>query len=326
MKYKIEVAIAKMKLLGNEIVESTYIGWSKPCTIIFKDGSMSSDYSPYEVNTVKYRSVPKQKIGRHTFETADAKMKMLGNKIVESTYKGWNKPCTIIFSDGSESSNASPYKVNARNHKSKIREKVGKHTFKSANTKMEVLGNKIVESTYKGWCSPCTIIFNNGEECSYYEPRKIYERKYRSPPRRRIKEHTFETANEKVKELGGRILEGTFTGWEKPCSIIRDDGTESNTSPKKFVMTKKIEPKPKGKVGYTIKDANAEMQLLGNKLLKARIMGGATPAQLFSVMEQNRLYIHRVWLRQRKSHLNHREKVTCIHHLKSKCSYDVARQ
>ena len=57
--------------------------------------------------------------GEHTFESANAKMQELGNRIVESTFNGWGKPCTIIFADGTESTKHSPYEVDYRGLKSK---------------------------------------------------------------------------------------------------------------------------------------------------------------------------------------------------------------
>ena len=119
-----------MGLLGNSIVESTFKGWDKPCTIIFADGTESTEHTPYEVCRIGYKSKPMPR-GRipFTFESANAKMQELENRIVECTFKGWQEPCTIIFADGTESTEHTPYEVDQFGYTSKpgIRE----HTFEN---------------------------------------------------------------------------------------------------------------------------------------------------------------------------------------------------
>ena len=47
-----------MNSLGNSIVESTFISWTKPCTIIFSDKTESNEHSPREVHSSLYKSKP----------------------------------------------------------------------------------------------------------------------------------------------------------------------------------------------------------------------------------------------------------------------------
>ena len=62
----------------------------------------------------------------HTFESANAKIKVLGNRIIKSTFKGWSKPCTIIFLDKTVSEEHSPRRVYGKGYKSKPREHIGR--------------------------------------------------------------------------------------------------------------------------------------------------------------------------------------------------------
>ena len=179
--FTLEYAKAKMKLLGNKIVESTFNGWSKPCTIIFSDGTKSK-HSPSNVSRLGWTK-PNSKLRMHTFESANDRMMELGNKIVESTYKGWGEPCTIIFKNGSKSTKHPPREVYSRSRKSKPRNVLLlEHTFESANDRMLELGNKIVESTYKRWQEPCTIIFSDNSVSNKHKPCQIYIRRHKSKP------------------------------------------------------------------------------------------------------------------------------------------------
>ena len=177
-KHTIEIANARMKALGNKIVESTFKGWNKPCTIIFKDGSKSTKHTPHDVEKLGWKSKPR--IGKHTFETANARMKALGNKIVESTFKSWNEPCTIIFSDGSKSTKHSPREVERQGWKSKPQ--LGEYTFEDANARMKLLENRIVKSTFNGWAEPCTIIFKNGSKSTKHSPREVDRNGWKAKP------------------------------------------------------------------------------------------------------------------------------------------------
>ena len=113
----LNLLMLKMQELENRIVECTFKGWQEPCTIIFADGTESTEHTPYEVDQFGYTSKPG--IREHTFETANAAMNSLGNSIVESTFISWTKPCTIIFSDKTESNEHSPREVHSSLYKSK---------------------------------------------------------------------------------------------------------------------------------------------------------------------------------------------------------------
>ena len=224
-EHTFETANAKMKLLGNRIIESTYKDWQEPCTIIFSDGTESTKHKPSDVDYNGYTSKPSRD---HTFETANARMKLLGNSIVESTFKGWDEPCTIIFSDGNESTEHTPHGVDSRGLTSKPNPR-GQipHTFETANAKMKLLGNRIIESTYKDWQEPCTIIFSDGTESTKHSPYAVDFSKWKTKPR--LDKHTFESANAAMKALGNRIVKSTYISWDKPCTIIFKYGGKSTS-------------------------------------------------------------------------------------------------
>ena len=268
-----EYANAKMQELGNSIVESTFKSWSKPCTIIFMDGSKSTKHQPCIVDRDKLKSKPKTKLLKHTFESANAKMQKLGNRIVKSTYDGWQKPCTIIFDDGSKSTEHSPFDADSRGMKSKPR--VGEYTFESASEAMKELGNKIVESTWDTWGKPCTIIFSDGTVSDKHIPWVVYTNKYKTKPGKRGRvPHTFESASEELKHQG-KIVKGTFKGWEKLCKFTFIDGTTSSKHTPRQIHNKNYKTKPRkvGGLSHTFESANNEVGKFGNKIVESTFKG-----------------------------------------------------
>ena len=241
---------AKMRSLGNIIVESTFNGWGNPCTIITQDGTILTEYSPYYVYSHGYKSKPGHKHGKHPFESVNAKMKELGNTIVESTYKCQGEKCTIIFADGSKSTKHRPSDVIRCNYKSKP---FGKYTFEEANSLMKELGNSIVESTFIGWTTkPCTIIFADGSKSNKHKPYLVYYTKHNSKPKDQEHEHTFETANDRMKELGNKIIKRTYEGWDNKCTIIFSDKTKSKEHTPHEVHSSKYISKPSEGRGFDV--------------------------------------------------------------------------